>query len=607
MRRAKSLKTRVVLSLAAVLSATILVVAVFSAQSQERNLLDAASGEMTTAVALFGTSVEADAEGLARALTGLTRVEALLAPFAAGDHDALLAAAAPVFADLKARNNITHLYFIAPDGRVLLRAHRPEQHGDVVGRVTFRRSRETNALAWGIELGKNFFSLRAVQPVLRNGTLIGYMEAAEEIDHLFDRLRKVTGADVGLFLTEAFVQARKAEIHGDQVGTWRLLDASDAPLAVALAGEVDLAAGADGTTVRLVEHAGRRFVAALGPLHDATGELAGVLLFAKDQTVLHAAASRDGFFSIALFAAMMILAGALVYGALHRSLVALEDAVGVSSRVAGGDLTIAVRAAGEDETGRLLAGLGDMVGRLREVVGRVRGAADAVTTGSRELESGAELISSSSAEQAASAEEAASSVAQMTGTISRNAESAAATERIAEASARAAEEGGAAVAESVAAMRRIAERIEVVEDIARQTNLLALNAAIEAARAGDQGKGFAVVAQEVRNLAERSRVAAAEIGELSASSVGVAERAGASLGKLVPDIRRTAELVREIAAASRDQADGAGQIRSSVERLNDTVQRTAGAAEEIAAVAQALRVRAEELQGAAAFFEIGRA
>ena len=181
------------------------------------------------------------------------------------------------------------------------------------------------------------------------------------------------------------------------------------------------------------------------------------------------------------------------------------------------------------------------------------------------------------------------------------------TESIAQKSAKDALDSGEAVFEAVKAMKDIAQKISIVEEIARQTNLLALNAAIEAARAGEHGKGFAVVASEVRKLAERSQVAAAEISTLSNSSVEVAERAGAMLTKLVPDIQKTAELVQEITASSKEQASGAAQIQASIQQLNQIIQQTAGAAEEMASVASELSSEADQLLETMSFFKVDQA
>jgi methyl-accepting chemotaxis protein len=239
----------------------------------------------------------------------------------------------------------------------------------------------------------------------------------------------------------------------------------------------------------------------------------------------------------------------------------------------------------------------------RLIVNIRRSAADNASL-SAQIADGARNMSDGSTQQAASSEEASSSIEEMYAAIRRNSENAVHTEKIALKSASDAQESGKVVTLTISVMKEIAEKIMIIEEIARQTNLLALNAAIEAARAGEHGKGFAVVASEVRKLAERSQIAAREIGELSSSSVGVAEEAGAMLSKLVPDIQKTAEMVQEISAASKKQASGADQINSAIQQLNRVIQQNAGVAEEMSSTSGDLSSQAHQLLEMVSFFKI---
>jgi methyl-accepting chemotaxis protein len=302
---------------------------------------------------------------------------------------------------------------------------------------------------------------------------------------------------------------------------------------------------------------------------------------------------------------LAVIAGMVIAVLITRSItIPVRKGVTAAKELAAGNLDVSIVAWGKDEMGQLLLAMKNMVEKLRTVVADVKSAANNVASGSEQLSVGAGQMSQGTTEQAASTEEASSSIEEMNATIRQNADNAMQTEKIAMKSSADARESGKAVAEAVAAMKDIAGRITIIEEIARQTNLLALNAAIEAARAGEHGRGFAVVAAEVRKLAERSQMAAAEIGQLSASSVEVAERAGTMLSKLVPDIQRTAELVQEISAASREQTSGAEQINGAIQQLNQVVQQNAGATEEIASTAEELASQAEQLKTTIAFFKV---
>src|SRR5476649_806931 len=248
-----------------------------------------------------------------------------------------------------------------------------------------------------------------------------------------------------------------------------------------------------------------------------------------------------------------------------------------------------------------------LVRSLSSIVREVQMVVGQLTSASQEVSATAQTLSQASSEQAASVEETSASVEQMTASIAQNAQNAKVTDGMATQAAIEASKGGEVVKATAAAMRQIAQKISIIDDIAYQTNLLALNAAIEAARAHEHGKGFAVVAAEVRKLAERSQVAAQEIGQVASNSVELAEQAGLLLDAIVPNIRKTSDLVQEIAAASEEQSSGVRQINGAVGQLSQTTQLNAASSEELAATAEEMSGQAEQLQQTMAFFRLADA
>jgi methyl-accepting chemotaxis protein len=301
---------------------------------------------------------------------------------------------------------------------------------------------------------------------------------------------------------------------------------------------------------------------------------------------------------------------ALLFGSIMAVIIArnvaqpLNEAVTAANRLAKGDLTLDLAERGKDEAGQLLAAMRQMMGRLREVVGNVQAAAENVFSGSQALSASSEELSQGASEQAVIAEKSSSAIEEMVASIRQNADAALHTEKIALKAVDEARAANEAAMENMGSMNDIAEKIMIIEEIARQTNLLALNAAIEAARAGGQGRGFAVVAAEVRKLAERSQGAAVAINKLSVSSINIAAKCSRVLEEVVPSIQKTAELVQEIAVSCREQDANAGQISEAIRQLDQVAQQNASSSEEMASTAEELTSQAEKMQEMVSFFRL---
>ncbi|MGX5721237.1 methyl-accepting chemotaxis protein [Shinella zoogloeoides] len=412
---------------------------------------------------------------------------------------------------------------------------------------------------------------------------------------LSDEARKEFDATFGQILAKATEQGK---VMWDKLSafTTDFRRNDDRIRALALAGDMDGATRISNTDARAVTNEIDKLLGEVVKLEESRldeAELGAQAQYESTRTVMIAAA--------AIAVLIAALAATWIVLSINRGLGRAASAV---QAVADGDLTRFADITTKDEIGDMLGHVNTMIERLRGVVADALSASENVSSGSQELSSSSEQLSQGATEQASSAEEASASMEEMAANIKQNADNAAQTEKIARQSAKDAEASGEAVGRAVGAMRTIAEKISIVQEIARQTDLLALNAAVEAARAGEHGKGFAVVASEVRKLAERSQAAAAEISTLSGQTVSVATEAGDMLNRLVPDIRKTAELVSEISAACREQDIGASQINEAIQQLDKVTQQNAGASEEMSGTSEELAAQAEELQTSIAFFRV---
>ncbi len=441
-------------------------------------------------------------------------------------------------------------------------------------------------------------------PILERGALIGVLfvglDVSENLAALRERLGGIRVGEGGYFFVvdaaagegrgRLLVHPRRA---GDRLGDLGAAAAQvlDAPSGRANVAWVDApgAAPRDKLTVWF-SLPGREWVVGAAIDQDELGAQGRIL-------------ARRLLLGSAMVVLLLVVA---VHALADRNILRpLRAAVAFAEAVAAGDLTREPPSRSGDEMGALSSALGEMARRLREVVGSIRASADGVANAGAALSAATRQSAAGAAAHASAAETAAATVEEISASIRLNADGARETEQIVRATADGARASGESVSRAVAAIQDISQRTDIIEELAHQTNLLALNAAIEAARSGEHGRGFSVVAVEVRKLAERSKAAAQEIAHLSESTIGVANRAGDSLRKLVPDVERTASLAQDIAVATREQATGAEQMNQSIQELQRGVQASAAAAEELAGTADELARSADDLRRSVAFFHTG--
>jgi len=502
--------------------------------------------------------------------------------------------------------------------------------GDDFLRIATSLKNEKGDRAVGTLLGKQhpgYPDLIEGKPYLGKARLFGkdYMTSYDPIKDGKGRVIGIRFIGIDIMTSLEFVKRTVKEIKLGETGYVYILDGSSGDAA----GTLLVHPSQEGKNIRdSKDSSGREFIKEI--LDKRSGVLTYPWLNAGEKSprdkivafieyqpwkwVIAAGAYTDEVFSlaahvesvliIATLVLVFLLLIVLIYYLNHFVISPMRILVEDARRLAEGDLSYDIEVKRKDEIGQVLDAMRTTTTRLRQIISEVNVASDALNNAAGQVSATAQSLSQSSSEQAASVEETTASIEEMTASINQNSENATVTDKIAGKAAQQAVDGSQAVRDTMEAMKQIADKIGIVDDIAYQTNLLALNAAIEAARAGDAGKGFAVVAAEVRKLAERAQVAAQEISQVAGSSVSLSEKAGHLLDEMVPSIKKTSDLVQEIAATSHEQRSGVGQINGAMGQLNKATQMNASASEELAATAEEMNGQAAQLQDLMGFFKL---
>ncbi|MFW5707044.1 MAG: methyl-accepting chemotaxis protein [Bacteroidota bacterium] len=492
-------------------------------------------------------------------------------------------------------------YFVVTDidGNVLVRAHAPDNFGDNISNQRNVQLSLQGRKSAGIEEGRVVrLSIRAGTPLRDDtGKIIGAISTGYVFDdtRFVDDIKRAIDSEVTIFMGSTRYQTTITNESGQRiVGT----DLGNPEIENQVLNQRRIYYGNS-------QIQGQPYKAAYMPLTDLNNEVIGMLFCGTSMQVINVL-NRNVILNVAVIFILVIVVITLVLTyIINKSVIKpITGLVTASEKIANGDLNVKIDVRSNDEVGRLASAQNKMIQSLRNIVQQVIDISGYMSTASQQMSSTAQQISQGANDQASSVEEVSSSMEEMSSNIAQNTDNAKGTEKTALHSVEAVKEGNRSTLEAAKSMKEIAEKISIISEIASQTNLLALNAAVEAARAGEHGKGFAVVAAEVRKLAERSHVAAEEINTLSDSGLGISEKAGAMLQKIVPEIERTATMVQEIAAASIEQNTGAEQINNALASLNRITQQNASASEELASSSEELSAQAEQLKEMTAFFRL---
>ncbi|HEX8960002.1 MAG TPA: methyl-accepting chemotaxis protein [Geobacteraceae bacterium] len=563
MKLFETIKKRSIFTIILLCIASITFMGVFAYHSQKAQLQDSLKDMARNESGLFNSIIASDAEGLARAHIGLDRMDPLLRLFAAGKREELLATALPVYREIKQENNITHIYFIRNDGTVFLRVHKPEQYGDKLARATFLKASTTGKLASGLEMGKNFFSLRCVKPVSYQGKTIGFMEVAEEIDHVFMQMRQINGNDVSLFMTDEFLKSQDTSVTSEKAGDFRVLYPTnkDSALLLANALKVSMKEALREPVVRVAGIGGRRYAVGMAPIQDAFGNTVGILFSQKDITPLYAAMWKGIAVNILIFVTVVLFFVCLFYLSMRRSLALFEDLKAhVLSVTTDWDLTKSLEVNTRDEIGELANDFNLMTGNLAAMVERVSQSGTALNRVSADIRMVSGKVTSSAEQQFKSVNETSSAITQINSSIVGVSESVDALSVLA--------------AESASS---ILELTASNDEVAMNTESLSLLVAEVTSSIGEMTASIKQVGENAVRLMESAHVTSSSIEEMD-RSIKQVEQNAVDTATLSEDVRRDAEIGKEAVDVT---IAGISAIKDSSRITSDAITMLSGRARDI--------------------------
>lgn len=561
-----SIKKRVILTVSSVCIVSVALLGFIAYRNQMHQLREGLQDLAKNESQLFQSILVADAEGLARAHTGLDRLDSLLRPFAAGNRDELLSVAQPIFKEIKQSNNITHMYFIAPDGKVLLRVHKPEQSGDSLKRTTFKTALSTGTTSSGLEMGANFFSLRCVRPVSYQGMSIGYMEVAEEIDHVFKQMKGITGNDVSLLLTDEFLGSQKTDLKSEKVGNFSILYPTSKETTLQLAAKLlpEMRAALHEPKVSIVSLRGGKYVVGIAPVQDAAGTTVGVLFSQKEVSSLFSTMWKGVASNIVILFVIVASALALLYFSLRSSLALFDTLRRHIVRVTTTwDLNQRLHVETHDEIGQLADDFNTMTEKLSVMVTQVNRSSIALGEVSSDIIQVSGKVMSAAEQQVSSVNNASSAMTQINASIKG------VTQGV-ESLSQSAHESSSSILEMAAS----------IDEVALSAAALSQSVEEVSSAIGQMTAAIKEVGANAGNLMEAASANASSILEMDSSIKGV-EKNALSAASISEAVRKDAEVGREAVEAT---ILGMARIRDASHITSDSVQTLSRRAGDIGAI-----------------------
>jgi methyl-accepting chemotaxis protein len=557
----------------------------------------------TEAAESFNSALLQNLSSLSLSVESILTDDTAIGAFAAGDRAILIARQAALFDSMKKRFGIEQFQYHTAPATSFLRLHAVKTFGDDLSsfRATVVETNKSLKPVIGLEVGRGGPGTRVVYPVYHDRKHIGSVELGGSVSAIVEGIRTTFGLEFAVGIKpEVFKAAgRLADGTGDVLAhgvqyysfsseTAKTITTQAAPVSEELSA---------GESV---------FITGTIPLKDYSGVEIGHVLLIENLDASRAALKASIVTSGVTSGLVMLLTLAIVIAATAHSLRPLDNVVKVAQKVSDGDLSVRVATLRNDEAGAVLNAVDRMVQQLNSTMTTISEISDGVALGSAELSAASSAVAEGASRQAAAVEEISSSMEQMEAGTKQAADNAQTTATISQSAATKTLAGQEVLKRTLDAMKAIAQKVAVIEDIARNTNLLALNAAIEAARAGESGRGFAVVASEIRKLAERSQNAAGEIIHMTQTSAKMAEETDRTFAELVPEIRRTADLIQEILATTTEQQTGIAEITKAISELDKVIQRNAAHSEQLSGTAEGLSTQAGELAKTVSAFTLGQ-